>query len=321
MNATDVIEKVRSRNTNSMILAFVDGNFSKESSDLSIINELLSLSINREGVEIQLLKNQKMDKPIHLLFVQSKESSPHLHHKIIAEKDSELTLVEEYVSNVEINEQVNVETHIIAQQNARIFYHKIYNDAHAKYKAIMKVHQAQESLVECFSLRTGGQTVEENLHVIQAEPGAICHLYGFYNLKENNQISESQLLVEHHASHGESKMLYKGILDKKSHALFSGKVQVHPSAQKINASQANHHLLLSKEAEAESKPELEIYADDVKCKHGATVGQLDPEAMFYLRARGLDEVTSRKFLLQAFADEIMGYIRNQSLLNYIKEMI
>ena len=125
----------------------------------------------------------------------------------------------------------------------------------------------------------------------------------------------------HAAPHSQSDMLYKGIMENKSRAVFNGKVHVEKNAQKILAQQANHHLLLSQQAEAYSKPELEIYADDVKCKHGATTGQLDQDALFYLRARGIEEADAVAMLLQGFSDNIMQRITHQGVKMRVQEMV
>ncbi len=129
------------------------------------------------------------------------------------------------------------------------------------------------------------------------EPGAECRTGGFYHLHHDNQYIDNHIDIDHVAPRSNSEMLYKGILDNKSRAVFNGRLHVEKDAQKIIAYQANHNLLLSNDAEVYSKPELEIYADDVKCKHGATTGQLDQDAFFYLRSRGIARSRSNEYII------------------------
>jgi len=138
-------------------------------------------------------------------------------------------------------------------------------------------------------------------------------------LNQDQQHVDHHLHVDHLASHGASSMLYKGILDKKSRAVFNGKVYVHPATKQISAHQANHNLLLSNEAEVNSKPELEIYSDDVKCTHGATIGQLDHESLFYLTSRGIEKNEAHKLLIRAFAEEVYSKMDDVMIRQYVQK--
>jgi Fe-S cluster assembly protein SufD len=153
------------------------------------------------------------------------------------------------------------------------------------------------------------------------ERGAECSINGFYVLNHDGQHIDNHIQIDHIAPHGNSKMMYKGILDKKSHGVFNGKIFVHPGAQKTQSNQANHNLLLSSSAEMDTKPEFEIYADDVKCAHGDTVGQLDTESLFYLRSRGIDKDAALKLLTRAFADDVMSRITHPAIAQYMTELL
>ncbi len=153
------------------------------------------------------------------------------------------------------------------------------------------------------------------------EPGAACQASGFYHLHRAHQYIDHHVEINHVAPHTNSEMVYKGILDNQSRAVFNGRLFVKKDAQKIVAHQANHNLLLSNRAEIYSKPELEIYADDVKCKHGATTGQLDQDALFYMRARGIGYQEAVNILLQGFADEIIDRVHHKGVKMRVKELV
>jgi Fe-S cluster assembly protein SufD len=164
----------------------------------------------------------------------------------------------------------------------------------------------------------GAAQAHVNLHVNLDEKHATCHLNGLYQLNHDAQQINNHIYINHVAEYGISSMHFKGILDNRSHAEFVGKVHVHEKAQHTHAQQSNHNLLLSSYAEVKTKPELEIYADDVKCAHGATVGQLDEDALFYLRSRGIEKQDALQLLTLAFADDIMNKIENVTIRNHIQ---
>ena len=168
----------------------------------------------------------------------------------------------------------------------------------------MVVHQEEASALNMLIIDSGSRATQANLRVKLHERHATCHLDGLYWLTQDHQTLDNQIQIDHIADNGTSSMFYKGVLDKKSRALFNGKVHVHENAQQTNALQANHNLLLSKYAEVRSEPQLEIYSNDIKCAHGATVGQLDAEALFYLRSRGIEANLALQLLTEAFTREV-----------------
>jgi Fe-S cluster assembly protein SufD len=183
------------------------------------------------------------------------------------------------------------------------------------------VQQKQDSLVTLKNFSAGGLFARDEIAASLQESGANCRTQGFYHLRNACQYIDNHIDIDHIAPHSQSTMLYKGILNHKSRAVFNGRLHVHANAQKIVAHQANHNILLSNDAEIYTKPELEIYADDVKCKHGATVGQLDQDALFYLRSRGIPEAEAIQLLLEGFAEEIMQEITHLGIRIRVNEMV
>ena len=303
---------------NKTVMAFVNGRFSNELSDLSFLpNEVV---FRADEFFLHIPKNCHVPEPIHLLYLNTQNSS--ISNLILADENSHVMLIEEHTSNTTDHYEITVNTKIEAEKNARVNYYKIQTDSlAATHTAHLLVQQKQDSTVTTFFVDQGGQTTQENTKIHLNERGAACQLNGLYRLNHNDQSVTNHIHVDHAAAHGTSSMIYKGILDKKSRALFHGKVHVKPDAQQINAHQANHNLLLSADAEVSAKPELEIYADDVKCTHGATVGQLDAEALFYLRSRGIEKESAEKLLIQAFAAEMLDKIEQPMIRKYIQQQV
>lgn len=277
-----------------------------------------------DGVCLFVPKNRSVTMPIHCLFLNTGKNNfitcPR--NIIVAEQNSQVTLIEEYISYDAENYFTNTLTTIQAEENAQVRYFKIQAEsASATHIASVFSQQKQHSVVKSFSLPLGARLAREDIHVFLRERSAECHLNGLYHLNVDNQHIDNYLHVDHMAEHSISSMLYKGILDKKSRAVFNGKVFVHQGAQKVNAQQTNHNLLLSHDAEVDTKPELEVYADDVKCTHGATIGQVDPESLFYLRARGIEKNEALALLAQAFFVDVLNTIDDASIKRYIEQQV
>jgi len=182
---------------------------------------------------------------------------------------------------------------------------------------IFSVTQRESSQLQMFTMDCGGLTAKHAIKVQLAEKHASCALHGLYLLEHDQQHVEHQVLVDHIAPFGKSAMFYKGVLDNDAEAKFTGRVKVHAGAKQSKAAQENHHLLLSKRAIAKSEPELEIYANDIQCTHGATVGQIDPAAIFYLCSRGMDRATAIDYLCKAFSTEVLNKIKLESVREYM----
>lgn len=284
----------------------------------------LNTATMTNGMFLYVPKNGALSAPIHCLFINTDSSDFTIHPRniLIADKNSQVVIIEEHVSQHAEKYFSNTVTQIFLNENAQAHYYKIQDEsAQATHVANIIVELKQDSTLKSFTLDSGAALARTDFHVFLRERGAASYLNGLYHLHNLGQLVDNHIDVNHLAEHGTSSMLYKGVLDKKTRAVFNGKVYVEKAAQKINAHQANHNLLLTTEAEINTKPELEIYADDVKCAHGATIGQLDSEALFYLRARGIDEEAAKKILTRAFAEEIISKIEHADIQQYIHERV
>lgn len=284
----------------------------------------LNSALMTEGTFLQIPKNCVVPYPIHLLFLNTGQdkfiSCPR--NIIIAHAGAQVKIIEEHTADQAESYFTNVVTELHAYPNARIDYYKLQSEhITATHIANIRVQQKQDSCVNTFFADYGSCLAREDLTINLHESGAACHMNGLYLVKHDEQQVDNHIYVDHAATHCTSSMLYKGILKNKSRAVFNGKVYAHPGAQQTNAQQANHNLLLSPDAEVNTKPELEIYADDVKCVHGATVGQLDVDALFYLRARGIEKEAALKLLAQAFTTEIMDKIADPAIRDYIQQRV
>ena len=283
---------------------------------------VLNASVMKDGMFLEISKNTKTSLPIHLVFIHTGEDHFTIHPRniVVARPDSKVILIEEHVGENAKHYFTNTVTDIHAGENASIEYYKIQNESHtATHVANVFVTQHRDSTLKTFFLAKGAKLSREDLTIKQKAIGAISDSYGFYFLNQDEQHIDHHVHVDHLAPEGKSTMVYRGVLDKKSRAVFNGKVFVDKEAKHIHAHQANHHLLLSKEAEINTKPELEIYADEVKCTHGATVGQIDNDALFYLRSRGMEEKTAFQILTRAFSGEIFSKIQDPTLKHYMQK--
>lgn len=257
-------------------IVFLNGCYQPELSDVASLPAGI-IQQQQHELKLSLPDNCHIPHPVKFIYrTDGMIDLIHVQQVISLGKNSRLTLVDKYEGNVE-QAAYAIKTQIIQQQNSSL------------------------SLV---CLKNGAKTSCDHIHVVLAEPGAECKTAGFYHVQQDNQSVEYHLTIEHAAAHTTSDMLFKGVAENKSCTKFYGKLHVHPHAQKIMAQQANHNLMLTPNAEMSSKPELEIYADDVKCKHGSTTGQLDQDALFYLRARGVAEDEAKRMLVKGFAEEV-----------------
>lgn len=281
----------------------------------------LNSALLSDGLFLHVPANQHIHESVHVLFINTQSDaaiSPR--NLIVAEKNSAVTIIEEHVSYQAENYFSNIVTDMQVEDNAQVRYVKLQDESFsATHIANLFIQQKKDSMVKTAVFTRGGQLSRDDLTVAQLENGAESLLSGYYFLHQQGQHMDHHIHVDHMAAHGTSSMLYKGILDKKSTAVFNGKVYVYPTAKQINAHQANHNLLLCPDAEVNTKPELEIYNDDVRCTHGATVGQLNAESLFYLRARGIPHQDALRILTQGFAEEIFNQIDHAAIHDYIKQ--
>jgi Fe-S cluster assembly protein SufD len=212
-----------------------------------------------------------------------------------------------------VNYFTNAVTEVVVGAGATLNHYKLQREGtSAQHIGTIAVRQARDSHYNSFSFAIGGDLSRTNVYTVLGGDGCGCTLNGLYML-DGAQHGDHQTRIEHAQPNCFSREIYKGILDDDSHGVFNGKVYVQPIAQKTDGKQTNNTLLLSERAKIDTKPQLEIFADDVKCTHGATVGRIDELALYYMKSRGIAHDTARKLLTYAFAAEVLETIELESL--------
>ena len=296
---------------------------------------LLNTSFSKEGAYIHVPKNIDLNKPVEIIHINSGgESSLMLQPRnlIILEKNSSAQIIESHYSlssknNLEktslktTDPLTNSLTEIHVEENANLDYYKIQNDIETS--SIIDntyINQSKNSTASCHTFSFGGNIVRNNLSFFQNGKNINSILKGITIISSSQHI-DHHTLVHHASPNCESYQEYKGIYDEKSTGVFNGKVVVDKIAQKINAFQQNNNLLVGDHSSVNTKPQLEIFADDVKCSHGCTIGQLDKSALFYLKTRGITEKEAKGLLTFAFANNVLENVKMQALKNKIKKII
>ncbi len=268
----------------------------------------LNTALWEDGAYLRIRRGAAIEQPVHLLYVTADGGAATMIHPrtlVIVEDASQVAVVEDYVSLGEGAAMCNSVTELVAGQDAAVSHYLVERENLASFNlSTLRVELGRGARLASHSMLLGGGLVRNNVHPVLAGEGGECLINGLF-VGEGRQHLDNYMLVEHAKPNGSSRQFYNGILDEQAHGVFHGRIVVHPDAQKTDAKQTNRNLLLSDEARIDTKPQLEIHADDVKCTHGATIGQIEEEPLFYLRSRGLDEVAARKLLLYAFAAECL----------------
>jgi Fe-S cluster assembly protein SufD len=266
----------------------------------------LNTAFLEEGAYVSIPRNILVEKPIYLLYVSAGGEKPQMIHPrnlIVVGEQSQATIVEDYVSLGTGEFFSNVVTELIVAESSVVEHYLVEReDRQASNVSTLRIQQGRAANVASHSVLLGGALVRNNVHPVLEGEGGECLINGLF-IGGGRQHMDNYMKVEHRAPHCGSRQFYNGILDQQAHGVFHGRIIVHKGAQKTDAKQTNRNLLLSDHAQIDTKPQLEIYADDVKCTHGATIGQIDEAALFYLRSRGLPEREARGLLLFAFANE------------------
>lgn len=282
----------------------------------------LNTAFFEEGLFIHVPKNTKVEHPILLIHYISEEvHSEIIHHRnfIYIDKSSEAVLIESYQNESQAQCVLNQVNEILIQDNAKLDCYQInINEKESKFIGTTAVQQNKHSRLNHYAINIGGKLIRNNTQAILKGSGAEADLNGIYVLQHNDHV-DNHILVHHAVPECVSHQLYKGLIDDSATAVFNGKIYVQKDAQKTNAFQTNKNILLSNKATVNTMPQLEIFADDVKCSHGATVGQIDKNAMFYLKSRGLNENTALRILFQAFVGEVLEKIKIEPLKNFLLE--
>ena len=284
----------------------------------------LNAALVTDGVVIRIPADAVVEKPIHLLFVSdsnAENTAIQTRNLIFAERHSQATIIESYVSVGGDSYFTNAVSEVFVADGARLGHYKLQTEArNAFHVGTIQVHQGRDSRYESFSFATGAKLSRTNVYTTLAGEAAETILNGLY-MVDGSQHVDHQTRIEHVAPNCPSHELYKGILDGHSHGVFNGKVYVHPEAQKTDGKQSNNNLLLSDSARVDTKPQLEIFADDVKCTHGATVGRLDETALFYMRSRGVGPAQAKRLLTYAFAADVLEKIELEPLKLALEEQV
>jgi len=278
----------------------------------------------QEGIFIYVPSNIKVAKPIlvlHINDVQEKQVIAHTRLLVSIEKGSSLSIIEKSDS---LGAQPCFHTfmeEMIVAENAVLDYCKIQNDSGLTHQVSNTfIAQVDSSRVNTFTLTLNGQIIRNNLTIQINGEQCESHFNGLY-LVNGNTFVDNHTVVDHQKPNSFSNEMYKGIMDDHAKGVFNGKIYVRPHAQKTNAFQSNRNILMSESATINTKPQLEIWADDVKCSHGCTTGQLDEEALFYLQARGIPYASAKAMLLYAFALDVLTVVKNENLKAYLDQLI
>lgn len=276
-------------------------------------------AVSDGGVFVKVDANTQCEVPIHILHIASNEAASTFHPRnlIVAGRDSKLELIESFETIGPVKTLTNVVTEVVAQMNAHLDHYRLQVEGIAGHQVNSTFVKALKgSNYRTYTFTVDGGWVRNNLNIVFTESHTESYLYGLY-LVDKNRVVDNHTVVDHTVPHCISNELYKGVMDGKSIAVFNGKIFVRRDAQKTNAYQTNRNILLSDDATINTKPQLEIYADDVKCSHGTSTGRLDEEALFYLRARGIGESSARKLLVRAFAEDVVNNVPNDAVKAYL----
>ena len=284
----------------------------------------LNTAFFEDGAFIQIPKGAVLEKPLHILQVSHGGGQPTVSYPrnlILVGDTGQASIIETFLSLGEGTTFTNTVTEIVAGEGALVDYSKVQQESDAAFHfARIQVQQERSSSVTTHSVQLGGLLTREEVQNVLAGEGAESHLYGLYVITGRQHV-DNHSIIDHAKAHCSSREVYKGVLEGKSQGVFNGKIIVRPDAQKTDSKQSNKNLLLSEDAIINTKPALEIYADDVKCTHGATVGQIDGEAIFYLRSRGIAADQAKQLLTYAFANDVMERIKYQPLRERLAERL
>ncbi len=299
--------------------------FSKEKLKREDAFIALNEALARNGIYIRMDENVILRQLIHIIHVTSTAgemilTAPRTFLRL--GRSSEVTILESHVSFLDDNPYfTDALTDISLEENAVLHYCKAQKESLKAYHiGTTRVQQDRNSVFDGFSLAAGGALTRHDLHVTVNGEGANARLNGFYSVSGSQHV-DNHTCVDHCVPQGTSNQLYKGILQGSGRAVFNGKILVRPIAQKTNSYQLNKNLLLGKDCRVDTKPQLEIFADDVKCTHGATIGQLNEDEIFYLQTRCIPRKTAVKLLVRGFADDLLNTVHNPSVYQKLNKLL
>jgi len=284
----------------------------------------LSSAFTKDGAFIYVPDGKVIEDPIHIIFITKAGNEKILtqpRNLFVAGKNSQVTIIEHYVSEQDSIYFTNAVTEIVADENAIVDHIKLQEESNKAFHiARMEVDQERSSNFSSHLISHGAEISRNDFNARFNDEGSECMLNGLFMI-DGEQLFDAHTMIDHAKPHCNSHEHYKGILQDKSKGVFNGKVMVRRDAQKTNAFQENNTILLSDDAVMNTKPQLEIFADDVKCSHGATIGKLNDEAKFYLKSRGIGEESATAILIHAFASDVITSIKIPALRDYLEEII
>jgi len=318
--AVDLFNAGADARYNKIIRKYLARNAGYHNNGLTALNTALLQS----GVFIWIPKNVELETPIQITFVadpsaQSSANFPRV--LVVAEENSSATVIENFVSNDGKPYFTNAVTEVVVKDGARLDHYRLQRESHnAFHVSTTSAELGRASRYDTTSINLGAQLARHDVSVVMDHEGAETSVDGLYMVGAD-QHTDTHSVIDHKQPHCNSHQLYKGILDGNGRAVFNGKIFVREGAQKTDAMQTNKNLLLSNKARVDTKPQLEIFADDVKCAHGAAVGQIDPEELFYLETRGITPELGRSLLTYGFAEEVIGKIKLASIRSELDEVV
>ncbi len=284
----------------------------------------LNTALWEDGAYVRIRRGAVIEQPVHLLYVSAGAGAEIMTHPrtlVVAEPASQAAVIEDYVSIGDEAAFSNAVTELVAGQDAVVSHFLVERENLAAFNvSTLRLEQARGANVASHSLLLGGGLVRNNVHPVLGGEGAECLINGLF-VGAGRQHLDNYMLVEHAQPQCSSRQFYNGILDGHARGVFHGRIIVHKDAQKTDAKQTNRNLLLSDNARIDTKPQLEIHADDVKCTHGATIGQIEEDQLFYLRTRGFSEAEARNTLLYAFAAECLERMKEPAAREFAEGLI
>jgi len=284
----------------------------------------LNTAFLQSGVFVLIPKNTKLEAPLQITFAANASEPKSANFPrvlIVSEENSSATVIENYVSITDEPYITNAVVEIVLREGARLEHYRLQREnKSAVHLATTAAELGRGSSYDTTSITLGAQLSRHDISVVMDHEGAECWVDGLY-IVGANQHADTHSVIDHKQPYCNSHQLYKGILDGNGRAVFNGKIFVRPGAQKTDAMQTNKNLLLSNEARVDTKPQLEIFADDVKCAHGAAVGQIDQEELFYLETRGLNPALARNLLTYGFAEEVIGKVKIDSIRSELDQAV
>ncbi len=284
----------------------------------------LNSALCREGFVVHVDPGTAVKLALHLLHITTDSSRPvrtHLRNLVTVGANSELTLVEGYLGTGDNVAFTNPVTEVVVGENSTVRHYRLQNESRNGFHvSCNEVYQSRDSHYRTLSIDLGNLLTRNDFRCVLDGEGGLAGIDGLYLLKQRQHL-DNYTTLEHAKPNCDSRELFKGVLDERARGIFRGRIIVHEDAQKTDSKQTNNNLLLSDDSLVNTKPQLEIYADDVKCTHGATIGQLDSEALFYLRSRGIPEAAARGILIYGFAGEVIARVKVDSLRDQLVEYL